>query len=637
MLLASPFSYICSAAATTLSAAFTAPCTPPYPALSLLRHLSSSSTFASSSIPRALAATAPGGSSQHGRATKFRVASNSWRGGVSSGRRVLFSTSSAAGESSGSAAPCSAIAASTMVPEDAATLLRAVYAAKPTPQLCVTTTGSGGQAISWLLGVSGASACLLEATVPYALKACDEKMAAGPSAPGYCSREAAEGLARDAYARAVSLSVAGSPDLGLHVLPERRVVGVGCTAAVVSSRPRRGLHHCFVCAQTAEGLVHYELNLAKGRRDRFGEDNAVSRVLLQAIAEAAKVPVPRGFMTDHLLPSDAPTAPCEQAPASGGAEGGKKTGMAAAAAVSTASPTEVAPAAELAPEPDALEELAAGRCSAVLIVPRDTRQAAAAEAAQREGGGAAAGTAGVGSAGVEAIVLREGALVRAALPKGRTVVLPGSYNPLHRGHLGLLEAARAALETNIRETSSKSRPPEASTTATASSGVGGVGSSGATTVHGVFEISVSNVDKGGLAAEEVRRRTAQFAEPGGVGWPYPVVVTRAPLFSQKARLFPGCAFVVGADTAKRIIDPRYYGNSQVEMVSALAEIRHLGCSFIVGGREDAGGRFLTLATVLEESGLPESLRSMFLGLDESAFREDLSSTSIREGKARSGL
>ncbi|CAM9594504.1 unnamed protein product [Ectocarpus fasciculatus] len=105
----------------------------------------------------------------------------------------------------------------------------------------------------------------------------------------------------------------------------------------------------------------------------------------------------------------------------------------------------------------------------------------------------------------------------------------------------------------------------------------------------------------------------------------------------QARLFPGCAFVVGADTAKRIIDPRYYGNSQVEMVSALSEIRHLGCSFIVGGREDAGGRFLTLDGVLAESGLPESLRSMFLGLDESSFREDLSSSSIRAGVASPGL
>ncbi|CAM9486106.1 unnamed protein product, partial [Hapterophycus canaliculatus] len=182
----------------------------------------------------------------------------------------------------------------------------------------------------------------------------------------------------------------------------------------------------------------------------------------------------------------------------------------------------------------------------------DTRRSAEAAEAARGGGAAAV------------VVLREGALVRAALPKGKTVVLPGSYNPLHRGHLGLLEAARAALEKTLLDTS---------------------GGGGKTMVHGVFEISVSNVDKGGLAAEEVRRRAAQFAEPRGVGWPYPVVVTRAPLFSQKARLFPGCAFVVGADTAKRIIDPRYYGNSQ--MVSALAEIRHLGCSFIVGGREDA--------------------------------------------------
>lgn len=40
-----------------------------------------------------------------------------------------------------------------------------------------------------MLGVPGASTCLLEATIPYSFKAFDEKMAAGPPAPGYCSRE----------------------------------------------------------------------------------------------------------------------------------------------------------------------------------------------------------------------------------------------------------------------------------------------------------------------------------------------------------------------------------------------------------------------------------------------------------------
>jgi hypothetical protein len=59
---------------------------------------------------------------------------------------------------------------------------------------------------------------------------------------------------------------------------------------------------------------------------------------------------------------------------------------------------------------------------------------------------------------------------------------------------------------------------------------------------------------------EVQRRVAQFA--GGtssspaVGAPYAVALTRAALFTQKARLFPGCAFVVGVDTARRILDPK---------------------------------------------------------------------------------
>lgn len=80
-------------------------------------------------------------------------------------------------------------------------------------------------------------------------------------------RQAAEGLARDAYARAIALCVAGS-DKGPHVLPEKNVIGVGCTAAVATSRPKRGSHRCFVCTKTNDGVTHYRLDLAKGQRDR---------------------------------------------------------------------------------------------------------------------------------------------------------------------------------------------------------------------------------------------------------------------------------------------------------------------------------------------------------------------------------
>ena len=87
--------------------------------------------------------------------------------------------------------------------------------------------------------------------------------------PRFFVRQAAEGLARDAYARAVALCVAGS-DAGPQALLDKRVVGVGSTAAVVSSSPKRGQHRCFVCTQTKDGFAHYELNMAKGRRDRRG-------------------------------------------------------------------------------------------------------------------------------------------------------------------------------------------------------------------------------------------------------------------------------------------------------------------------------------------------------------------------------
>lgn len=48
---------------------------------------------------------------------------------------------------------------------------------------------SGGQALSWMLGVPGAGSCLLEVTVPYSAAAFDEKLVAGPAVPSYVSRE----------------------------------------------------------------------------------------------------------------------------------------------------------------------------------------------------------------------------------------------------------------------------------------------------------------------------------------------------------------------------------------------------------------------------------------------------------------
>ena len=77
------------------------------------------------------------------------------------------------------------------------------------------------------------------------------------------------------------------------------------------------------------------------------------------------------------------------------------------------------------------------------------------------------------------------------------VLFPGSFNPMHEGHVLLARVAEELRQQPL-----------------------------------AFEISVTNVDKPPLAGETVRHRLAQFA------WKSPVELTRAPTFLEKSRLFP---------------------------------------------------------------------------------------------------
>jgi nicotinic acid mononucleotide adenylyltransferase len=164
------------------------------------------------------------------------------------------------------------------------------------------------------------------------------------------------------------------------------------------------------------------------------------------------------------------------------------------------------------------------------------------------------------------------------------VVLPGSFNPLHAGHLLLARVAE-----DIRQ------QPVA------------------------FEIAVLNVDKPPLAAGEVWNRLAQFA------WKARVELTRAPTFLEKSRLFPGATFVIGADTAERLVATRYYGGDEERMAAALQEIADRGCCFLVAVRVDGGGRVRSLADV----AMPQRFAHLFTAIPESRFRLDSSSSDIR--------
>ena len=164
------------------------------------------------------------------------------------------------------------------------------------------------------------------------------------------------------------------------------------------------------------------------------------------------------------------------------------------------------------------------------------------------------------------------------------VLVPGSFNPVHDGHVSL---ARIAEELRQQPAS--------------------------------FEISVINVDKPPLANETVRHRIAQFA------WKSPVELTRAPTFLEKSRLFRGATFAIGADTAERLVAPKYYGDDEDRMHRALEEIGNAGGSFLVAVRIDAAGRIRALNDIL----VPRRYVDLFTEIPEHRFRFDTSSSEIR--------
>ena len=158
--------------------------------------------------------------------------------------------------------------------------------------------------------------------------------------------------------------------------------------------------------------------------------------------------------------------------------------------------------------------------------------------------------------------------------------LPGSFNPLHEGHIALAQTAKIYLGCPV-----------------------------------VFELSIRNLEKPPLDSDQILERLAQFAGR------WPIYLTDAPSFERKGELFGPTTFVVGYDTAERILQPEFYGN-QAKMYAVFDRWLRHRVRFLIAGRL-YHGRFCDI----DHLSIPIGYHGLFQPLPN--FREDISSSFLR--------
>jgi hypothetical protein len=170
---------------------------------------------------------------------------------------------------------------------------------------------------------------------------------------------------------------------------------------------------------------------------------------------------------------------------------------------------------------------------------------------------------------------------RSAAPDRFSGLMPGAFNPPHEAHFQIRSAATRLLGSPI-----------------------------------AFQITADTPHKPTLSPAELLQRAKMLRG-------HDVLITRGdPLYLDKARRFPGTAFVIGADALDRMLDP-CWGPGVVDL---LCELSELGASFLVAPRR-VGSKLLTLGSVLDRAGVAPDRSFMFIELRGCDFAH--SSTEIR--------
>ncbi len=154
------------------------------------------------------------------------------------------------------------------------------------------------------------------------------------------------------------------------------------------------------------------------------------------------------------------------------------------------------------------------------------------------------------------------------------IILPGSFNPLHQGHIDMARTGHKIYGTPVD-----------------------------------LEICVHNVDKPTLNYGEMAKRIDGLAAYKDEPWMGSTLLTNTPTFTEKAEMFPTAKFLVGFDTLKRIGMEKYYFNRH-HMLDSFRRIKNLGCVFLVFHRMKTVGGVVEVTDARDFEALPEELKEI---------------------------